>query len=533
MAKFHLNPFRVAVSILCVGMLIAPLLHAQSGGGVVEGVVRDAGKRPLADVKMSLDDQVAGRTQVAQTDAAGHFRFSGVAASTYILRARKSGYMDGAEGPFATGQGETKTLNLQMVAEKTSASGKSAAQTMEYSDEPQFTVAGVTDPSNVGGHGSNVTLPTKEALARETASLGVEGTVRKDATAASDFTGELPKVAAGDFGQNLKVGRDLLQAGRAKQAIAYLEQAVRLRPMDYDAGYSLAVAYQKSGDMKRADQAVQTLLARGERAELHALLAEVREGEGQPVDAVREYQRAAEMQPSEENLFGWGAELLLHHADAPASEVFTKGHRLYPKSLRMLVGLGAAAYGQDMNEQAAQWLLKASQLEPSDARPYMFLGKVQEVAKSEPKEWVDAFQRFVTLHPEDAWAHYYFAVALEKQRRGERDFLAREAELHKAIGIDPRFGEAHLKLGILYGEKGELGKAVASLQKAMEYTLLPDEAHLRLAQVYRRMGKTEEARKESELYNEVSKKQKEKLERERRELGQFVFTEKSGEKKKD
>jgi Flp pilus assembly protein TadD len=166
-------------------------------------------------------------------------------------------------------------------------------------------------------------------------------------------------------------------------------------------------------------------------------------------------------------------------------------------------------------------------LEPSDARPYLFLGKVQEIAKSEPKEWVDAFQRFVTLRPEDARAHYYFAVALEKQRRGERDFVAREAQLQQAISIDPRFGDAYLKLGILYGEKTELAKAVVSLQKAAENTPLPDEAHLRLAQIYRRMGETEKARKESELYEEVAEKKKEKMERERRELGQFVFTGKS------
>jgi Tfp pilus assembly protein PilF len=76
----------------------------------------------------------------------------------------------------------------------------------------------------------------------------------------------------------------------------------------------------------------------------------------------------------------------------------------------------------------------------------------------------------------------------------------------------------------LYEEKGELAKAVASLQKAVECTALPDEAHLRLAQVYRRMGETEKARKESELYDEVAKKKKEKMERERRELGQFVVT---------
>jgi len=38
------------------------------------------------------------------------------------------------------------------------------------------------------------------------------------------------------------------------------------------------------------------------------------------------------------------------------------------------------------------------------------------------------------------------------------------------------------------------------------------------------MGETEKARKESELYDEVAKKKKEKMERERRELGQFVVT---------
>ena len=199
-------------------MLSAPSLHGQGSGGVVEGVVRDAEKRPLVDAKVSLDDQVGGRTQSTQTDAAGHFQFTGVGASTYILRARKPGYLDRTEGPFASNRGETKTLNLEMAAEKDAASGKNAAQAMEYSDEPQFTVAGVSDPSNVGGHGSNVTLPTKEALARDTASLGRDATGLKDAAAANDFAGELPKVAASDFMQNLKVGKELLQAGRTKQA---------------------------------------------------------------------------------------------------------------------------------------------------------------------------------------------------------------------------------------------------------------------------------------------------------------------------
>ena len=48
--------------------------------------------------------------------------------------------------------------------------------------------------------------------------------------------------------------------------------------------------------------------------------------------------------------------------------------------------------------------------------------------------------------------------------------------------------------------------------------------NLRLAQVYRRMGETEKARRESELYEAVAEKKKEKMERERKELGEFVIT---------
>jgi tetratricopeptide (TPR) repeat protein len=188
------------------------------------------------------------------------------------------------------------------------------------------------------------------------------------------------------------------------------------------------------------------------------------------------------------------------------------------------VGMGAVAYAQDLHDQAARWLLEASELDPSDPRPYLFLGKVQEVAKSEPAEWVAAFERYAKLRPEDARAHYFYATALEKRRLGQEDFPAREAELKKAIALDARFGDAYLRLGLLETERGDLPKAVESLRKAVQFTPLPDEAHLRLAQVYRQMGQTVKARRESELYNETFAKKKEQFERERRELGQFVFT---------
>ena len=42
---------------------------------------------------------------------------------------------------------------------------------MEFADRPNFSVAGVTDWTAVGGHGSDASLRTSEDLARETQTL--------------------------------------------------------------------------------------------------------------------------------------------------------------------------------------------------------------------------------------------------------------------------------------------------------------------------------------------------------------------------
>jgi len=523
--SFAFRKSLAAAAILFCLLPAALPTPAQNQTSGLEGFVRDARKQPVAGAKVWLDDQVEGRTQSTVTDAAGHFAFRDLSGKTYMLRVQKADYREVTQGPLALKPGETFAVNLELSAEQPPGVNKekNAAQGMEYSDEPNFTVAGVSDPSNVGGHGSNITLPTKEALAKDTASLAGENT-NSGKNAATAAPGELPKVAADDFAGNWEAGRKLVESGRPKDAIAYLERALQLKPDAYDTSFCLAKAYFLTGDRKRAEELARHVPPNKQTADDHALMADMLEAEGQYVEAAKQYQLAAEMEPSEAHLFSWGAELLLHHANEPAAEVFAKGHRLYPQSVRILVGLGAAAYARDLHDEAAQWLLQAMAIDPSDPRPYEFLGKVQEIAKREPQEWVDAFQKFAAQQPENPRAHYFYAVALEKLHRGETDFALRERELNRALALNAQFGDAYLHLGLLQAGRHQYNEAVATLQKAVAYTELPDEAHLRLAQVYREMGETEKARAESQLYNEVSEKKKQQLERERRELGQFVYT---------
>ena len=92
--------------------------------------------------------------------------------------------------------------------------------------------------------------------------------------------------------------------------------------------------------IEQARDNAQALLARHDTAELHHLLGDVQEKLGHSLEAVREYQQAVALDPREPYVFDWGSELLLHHAPEPALEVFSKGNRLFPRSVRMLIGAG-------------------------------------------------------------------------------------------------------------------------------------------------------------------------------------------------
>jgi len=85
------------------------------------------------------------------------------------------------------------------------------------------------------------------------------------------------------------------------------------------------------------------------------------------------------LSPSEINLFDWGAELLLHRAYEPASEVFGQRAAAVSGIVRMAMGVGVAAYALGAYDLAAQRLCEASDVDPSDEKPYLFLGKLQAV----------------------------------------------------------------------------------------------------------------------------------------------------------
>jgi tetratricopeptide (TPR) repeat protein len=541
MVRFHINAiYAVAVSIL----LPPVMLHGRSAqqqlgetqkepAATLQGRVRDSANRPVAGAAVSLRAKDV-KILTVQTDSAGAYRLSGIRPGTYVLRAEMADYDQADSSPFVLAPHETRTINLTLNVSKVAAKDLSESLP-EFFDEPHFTVAGVTDTTNLGGHGSDAIARNRDALARATAALSKQPDANSVPDSSRPTTEKSLREAAArqpeDFDANYRLGKLLVDEAKAQEGIPYLERASRLDPGNFDNALELALAYAGTGNYAQAHSDARALLAargrtREQKAELHHLLGDADERVGDALEAVREYQSAAELDPSETNLFDWGAELLIHRAADPAIEVFTKGNQLFPHSVRMLTGLGAAWYSFGSYDEAARRLCEASDLNPKDAAPYLFMGKLQAVETKQSEAILERLARFAQLEPQNALADYYYAASLWKQRKSPDDMENDEkikSLLENAVHLDPQLGLAYLELGIVYSQEKDIPKAISAFQSAIEATPQLEQAHYRLAQLYRQNGETPKAKAELQLYEQISAEKTKATERQRHELQQFVY----------
>ncbi|HYM75300.1 MAG TPA: tetratricopeptide repeat protein [Candidatus Dormibacteraeota bacterium] len=513
----------VALLALFVAVLPSPARSPQGAAPAsLHGTIRDSHGKPVEDASVQLQRKDSTEVLTVHTDPRGYYVFADLNNGAYLLRAAKSGSADAEVSSVFLAPKETKTVDLTLGPPK----AESPSASPQFFDPPQFTIAGVTDTTSLGGHGSDTVTRTRDTIAKETVSLTKPASPPVDSTREKSLKEDVAR-GPESFDANHRLGQFLIESGRAREAIPYLERAAQQDPAAYENAFDLALAYSSAGDYQRARDKAQGLLARNDRAELHHLLADIDEDLGDPLEAVRHYERAAEMDPSDSYLFDWGSELLLHHAPEPALEVFTKGNRLFPRSERMLIGQGSAWFVQGAYAQAVRAIGQASDLNPNDPAPYMFLGKMQGAEGAPSEELVEKLLRFVTLQPQNAEANYYYAAGLQKLRKDSHDqALGSQIEslLNKAIRLDPKLAPASLQLGILHSQEGEYAAAVADYQRDLQADAQNEQAHYRLAQAYRQLGQSDKAREELRIYEQLAKESSQRLERERHEIRQFVYT---------
>ena len=425
---------------------------------LVEGKVCDGQGAAIPGVSVHLEPAgaAAGASAAAATsDALGHYILY-ASPGPYSLRAAKSGFRTLLVKEVALAAGSQQHINLtlqpgdagQVVVEDANRlrpSEPSPVPPMQFADTPNFTVAGVTDYSNLGLHGSDAKVRTSDALAKDTAAL-------------------------------------------------------------------------KSGSAEKSP-------ATSAAGEPHRKLGDEKEKNGDPVGAVNEYETAVKLDPSEENYFAWGAELLLHRAGLAAVQVFSQGRAAYPESSRMRAGLAAAYNADGQYGEAASEICQASDLDPSNSELYLFLGEMEQAAADPLPCSEEKLARFANQQPESAQANFYYGLVLWKKARRTQNaagFSGAETYFRKAAELDPQSGEAQLQLGLLYNGRGQKDRARAAFEKAVSSTPGLSAAHYQLSLAYRREGDAAKADQEMKIYEELRRSEDAQIEKERRELRQFV-----------
>ena len=539
--------FRSTLSVIAIvismlpAAVVAQQTHPQYGEEVtIKGNVVNSAGKSIGDASVWLEQEGTLKRLGTKTDAAGAFGFAAIPPGRYLLSAEKSGQKSHGPVVLALAQGDRKDVDVILEVSPDYRSDSSAlspypTQAMEFSDKPNFTIAGVTDWTAVGGHGSDSALRTSEDLARETLTLKPDRSDRLGPASPSDASKEKESEnrlraalagAPGSFDANHQLGEFYLHAGRYGESIPLLQAAYQIDPTMDDNTYDLALAYKEAGDLSRAQEYVQKLRTHKDSADLHRLAGQLDENLGDPLAAVKEEEQAVRLDPTEQNFFEWGSELLLHRAVWQAAEVFRKGAKLYPKSPRMLTALGTSLFAAALYDEAALRLCEASDLDPAAPEPYSFMGKVEREAPAPSPCVEQKLARFLQMQPDSALANYLYAMAVSKRQELQADQVALqkvETLLTKAVTIDRNCVDAYLQLGILYSSQHKYEKAIDLYKRAIEIDPQSGEAHYRLGVAYDRTGKPAKARTEFVLHDEIEKQKAAAVERQRREIKQFLI----------
>jgi tetratricopeptide (TPR) repeat protein len=292
---------------------------------------------------------------------------------------------------------------------------------------------------------------------------------------------------------------------------------------------NVALAYKGIGKSDAAMDLIRRTLEQRPSPELYHLLASLDEESGGYVEAAQSYQRAVELDPTNEQYyFDLGMEYLAHFTFGPALEVYQVGSKKFANSSRQYLGLAYSHYALREYKVAADAFTKALEIEPDS--PAVFQAWNTVLSFLAPQDWeglLPRLNRLATDHPQSAELAFAYGAALfhSELAKGERAAFDRpQTFLENAARLRPQLAVVHLELGGLYAARKQNQKAVDEYLQVIRDDPKSDIAHYRLGQVYRGMNKMELATQELARYQELSRLHEEELKRSRSAIQQFVLS---------
>jgi len=507
--------------------------------GSISGVIRKVNGNLVKGATVTLtSDQTSAVTMRTTSGGSGEYRFAAIPLGNYRLAAILPGFVASASETIRLSSTlAVAKVDLTLTPQTQETDLKAGASSRP---PPKFAAAGVRGLIDSGGYSAPANAAAAAVLISGVADIKRSGSgVGEGSGGASskdwpcNLEPELEKALAANP-ENSEANRRLAEFytahDQAANAISLLERARRIDSAQ--GGQSadsisrdLAVAWMKTGKFDEARESLASLVERDQPG-IHALLARADEGSGMFIQASHEYETAAKSEPSEDNLFGAGYELILAGLPAEAASAFHAGIQKYPHSITLLIGAGTAEFLQGHTSESIVSFLRATDVNPIDPRPYALLSSTSGTSTAESEKVRAALKRFLDLAPDNAQANYFYALNLKLARVDQPDSVEMNRVgtlLKRAIQLDPNFAKAHFQLGIFYTDHGENDNAIREYEATIGLTPDLNEAHYRLARAYRLAGETASAAHEMQLFQDARSLKNSKAD-DTENVEQFVLT---------
>jgi tetratricopeptide (TPR) repeat protein len=315
-------------------------------------------------------------------------------------------------------------------------------------------------------------------------------------------------------------------AATSGKLVPVLEGARAQNPNSYELTYTLAALYHRSGQNDKARGLLRAASETFDTPDLHHLSGEIEEALGNYVTAVKEFQRAAEMAPTEPNLYDLGYEFLAHWSWDAAGEVFRRGLDLTPDSLRLRVGLATAYYGMSDYDKVIDTLLAF----PSDQEQSEIANQLLISAFPSSHDRTDAVRKRMSelqrTSRNNAWPNYFYAMALlhsPDQPATQEQRLKAMQLLRQAITLKSDVAQFHYELGLLLFGDHNWRAAVPALERAVKLNPNYVEAYYRLGQAYQRSGDPAKAATALAEHRKLQQQWQSETDRRQSQTAKFIY----------
>ena len=313
-----------------------------------------------------------------------------------------------------------------------------------------------------------------------------------------------------DFATNHVLGAFYLSHGDYSKAIQYLVAARSVVPGDVLNSRDLAVAMIGAGRGSDAAALLEHLLREhGSDSTLLRLLAFAYSSVGENEKSVAAFHNAAASDAGGDNQYDCGLGLIQLGALRQARDLFTAATKAHPESARLWLGSGIAERLLDHKQEAAAALLRSADAERDFLPPLAVLAELSNLADQTKAELRRRIAGFLVAHPENAEAHFAYALALSNQPQPDDNGTSRQetiSQLKLALQLKPRMARAHFLLGDIETEANNLPAAIEEFVEGLKFEPGSARAHYRLSQLYFRNGQQETARREMYAFRALQEK---------------------------